>query len=50
MNWNADYELILRDMGVEPYGCLVDGCDHVSGGTFRQMIHYRFGTHGSSAT
>lgn len=30
MNWNDSYELILRDQGLEPYGCKAKDCRHVS--------------------
>jgi hypothetical protein len=45
MGWTDDYVAIMRDQGREPFDCVVAGCSHISGGTFRMMLHHLFGTH-----
>lgn len=45
MNWDRSYEMLMRELGAEPYGCTWSGCTHVSGGFWRMMFHHQFGVH-----
>lgn len=45
MDWNNDYEALMRLDGHEPYACSTEGCNHVARGPWGQLIHFGHGAH-----
>lgn len=45
MTWTKNYIMLMRDMGYEPFGCMAEGCKHVSRTTFGMVYHHLFGAH-----
>lgn len=45
MSFTPTYEILMRELGAEPYECQKLGCVHVSGGFWRMMLHFQFGHH-----
>jgi hypothetical protein len=45
MSWTKTFERLMRDAGHEPYGCLVEHCNHVAKSTLGLLLHQRHGLH-----
>lgn len=45
MNWDRDFEFIMRESGIEPYACSVPKCGHISRSMWGWIFHRRFGIH-----